>query len=286
MAVVEVHPVAKEAWHGKTPDQLEPAPFRVPAYFNSRKMKYEVDMSEKELADLGKILGFDLSTAPSEGGKPHPFYDNPTQGAVVLQLNEVTTFNTDLPADRLRLAILRANPQAVGNTEDEAHDNDLPFYIYDSQKDVKAKANRLTRQNRLRVHLSTLGTPRLRSFVWAVLQTPCDDISEVDLIVKQEEMVTDHLAKAEKLMAQTQEHIEIMATVMRAVDRGYLRQSPSGFYHGSEKIGDSLEVAANWLSSPRQQDILLNFREINTSVPALGNEISPPDDAGVPTPDE
>ena len=71
---VEIRPLEKAKWHGKSGVDDFSQPKVIEALVNSVTNRYDTGLSEEETVKYSRLLGENLSPEISLDGKPHPFY--------------------------------------------------------------------------------------------------------------------------------------------------------------------------------------------------------------------
>ena len=247
--LVEVRPLEKVSggW-APTQDQSFKRPVTVSAPLVGGR--YQVDIDEARLEELGKTLGLDLSTNSSYD-KPHPVYDG-APGKVKLE-NNTMFFDLEVLLQELQLGILRASA-IVANSQTE-YDNDqwpdAEFVIVDRVAEIEKKGQQadkkfqasefvLNMDQDTKVALITILTGedvsnQTQKYVSGILQ---------DLIDKQ----LDRVLKFAKMELQ---ELQARASFRRAVDTQIIKEVEGHLFFGDIDLGIGEADAFSFIQNPK-----------------------------------
>ena len=73
MAQVQIKPIERVRWHGKTSKEFPNRPVKIEALVDPTTGRYATGLTEEDKVRLEGITGFDLSDI-YRNGRPHPFW--------------------------------------------------------------------------------------------------------------------------------------------------------------------------------------------------------------------
>jgi len=136
--IIEVRPIERERYHGLSKDKSIRRSIKLSAVVDTVSRKFLVDITEKRLIELGKILGLDLNTKYQEGKES--FYDS-VQGLVKLEPFTMV-FNTEVPMDELRVGIIKKLPEVAPNAQEAMASSEFTHYIYSEDEELERSASK------------------------------------------------------------------------------------------------------------------------------------------------
>lgn len=216
--------------------------------------RYNVDISDARLEELGKILGIDLNPK-SIFNQAHPFYDGP-QGRIKIE-NNTMFFDPSNPMDELRIGIMRGS-QVVANSQSE-YDNDMwpeaEFVIIDRVAEIESKGKKAdlkfqagesiqNMDQETKVALITILTGedvanQTASYISGVLQ----DLIEKDL---------DRFLKFSRMELQ---ELQSRAVFRKAVDMQIIEEIDGHLYFGDIELGIGEADAFSYIQTPKNSKV-------------------------------
>ncbi len=144
---VEVRPLPKQVWHGKKGKESFSLPKVIEVLYDEETGKYATGLTPEKATELGKKLGVDLSDTfnPNE---PHPYWS--TKPASIKLENHTQIFDTDRPADEVKVANMKAS-KLVANSMREFEEgkwSEATHVIFDEQEEVSLKASKIDLKNK------------------------------------------------------------------------------------------------------------------------------------------
>ena len=258
---VEVKPIDRKKWHGKTGKESFAQPQTIQALANAETMEYAVELTEEDHEFFkNKNVNYDLSLQynPEE---PHPFWDTKTP-RIKLE-NRTMFFNKELPLDRIKVGIMRAS-KFVANSKKQYEEGGYPeatHYIHDESREVERVASKISLRNDAIIETTKLN-PERKIHIIKVLkgtnlknQTPDFIIKEMDkLIEKNPEAVLRAIRREPKETA-------TLSIVYEALDKGVLREDGHTIKYMDSTLGTSPEEVMEYFMKDKNQEFYLLIRQ-------------------------
>jgi hypothetical protein len=142
MAIVEVKPIERQRWHGKTGKDSFSRPVSISTPVSVITGQYATGLTEEDRERLEKITGYDLSPEYNVG-KPHSFWG---QAVSKVKLEDKTNiFNTDLPINEIKVKNETQNKEIRPKTSEKNSSNNPQKKVVFTEKDEKS--NRKNRES-------------------------------------------------------------------------------------------------------------------------------------------
>lgn len=205
-------------------------------------------LTKQEAEELGKEINEDLS--------PHSkFWD----GFAVKLEDEDQVFDTNIPMDRIKIAVLKAS-KLVANSETERMEGKYPeakYVIYDSADETEIKSSRIANKLEATGYIAST-TPTKRKWVATILfneefETQTDKFAKVQLM-EFVEANSKNIDTFNNLIRKSDDRIESEYLVHLGVIRNVLKYRGGRYLRGDEEIGYDYERAVDWMTSPKNQD--------------------------------
>lgn len=253
MALVEVRPIEKKKWHGKTGKDSFARPVVVEALINVRTNTYDTGLTEEDKERLQKLTGFDLSNTYVKG-VPHPFWSS--QGQVKLP-NGTKIFDTNKPLDEIAIKMLKAS-ELVANSLKEYEEGKFPFathVIFDEREEVQIKASKISIKKEAIIESSKLSRVKkvelIRIIANKSVRNQSDEWVEVELdkILEAQPEKVLNMIKADK--AETTIH----AMILEGLEKNVLRKEGTSIYYFDDQLGYDIQSTINYFKDPSNQKL-------------------------------
>lgn len=273
MSKIEVRPIERVRWHGKTGKESFKRPVTIMALVNSRTGKYDTGLNYDEpfkapdntenLTEAqyyGKLIGQDLSNIYTPG-KPHPFWDNPSS-AIKLE-NSTMIFDTSNPLDYIRVKVMKAS-KYVANSMREYQEGKYPLathVISDEAEEVEIKATKVEMKKKATIEASKLPKERKVQLIHIIagknLKGKSDDFIEVEMDNLVENFTKDLLfwMKADK------KTVKVRDEVLEALKKNVLRRNAGKVRYREIELGFDVDEAVDFLSQDVNQELLIRIEQ-------------------------
>lgn len=253
MAIVEVKPIEKERWHGKSGADSFSSPKTIEALVSLKTMKYSTGLSEEDIVRLQKITGYDLSDT-YKPETPHPFWSS-VAGSVKLY-HRTNVFDTSIPLNEIKVKLMKAS-DLVANSMKEYEEGKFPralFVIYDEQEETEIKASKAAMKRKVIVEADKLTKDKKVEIIQILLGVSTKKQSNDFVDLKFDECIdTFGAEKVLTIMKRDKVRNTIHSLVLEAIQKNILRREGSAVYYMDDQIGFDMESAIDYLSDNKNQ---------------------------------
>lgn len=236
--IIEVRPLEKKRWHGKTQKEFPSAPMIVECYVNLENRRWETGLTEDDRNRLQKITGLDLHEhfIPDE---EHPFYST-DNGHVKLDYDRTNYFDMRRPIDEIHVKMLMASP-LVANSQSDWDEGKCPqaqFVIYDSREEVEKKAEKSKKRTQIYNLWSKMDTTTKKQVVQILLNQSMKNQSDDYIDSKMEDiMSTQGFDKVLEVFSQSKADNYMHSLIIDAVDKNIMQLRGGVYYYMDEAMG-------------------------------------------------
>lgn len=261
MAQVQIKPIERVRWHGKSSKEFPNRPVKIEAFVDPSTGRYVTGLSPEDRERLERITGFDLSDL-YVNGKPHPFWSSKA-GMVVLE-DATTILDSKNPLEEIKIKLLKAS-HFVANSMSEYEQGLAPyakFVIFDEQEEVEEKAARSAALKRVYALSEKLTPAKKADIIMVVLGVSVKKQSSEYIEVKFDEaieMIGPH--KMLELLNNDPKRTAINAIVLEAIDRSILRKEGSSIYYMDTHIAYDVEGAVDYFLNKDNQTMKATILE-------------------------
>jgi hypothetical protein len=208
--------------------------------------RYEVDLSDKELKELGKELGINLDTKRIPG-KPHPFYDS-RLGTIHIGNSALVLYPDDRPLDKIKYAILKKHKWVAPSLEAYKRGEypEAKYYIIDEKATSHAKAEKAKKKQEAIVKLKDKDIEYKK---WLALSLK-ENISSIDndtIIATIDEMLDKDPNMVLDMMNKDEKYLEVRGLVTEAKMLKVISKRKGSYYFMSNKLGLDIEEVVSEL---------------------------------------
>lgn len=259
--IVEIRPIDRKTWHGKSGKDSFGAPVKLEVLVDAKTNRYATGLSPELEEKYSKMLGVTLDSNLRPVGTPHPYWS--TEQATITLPNHTIFFNTDSPTEDIKIHNLKVSkfvansmaeyeaglyPEAthvIFSEEEEAHAKAAKLEL---QYEAISLATKLTKDEKIDVIL-ILGNKNLRG--------SSDNLVNVslDTIVREKTKQFIILVKSDK------KRRALKALILEAIHRNVLTKEGVSIYYLSERIGYDMEEAIDFLSNDNNQKVKAHIIE-------------------------
>lgn len=246
MAQVQVKPIERVRWHGKTSKEFPNRPVKVRAFVDPSTGRYATGLTEADQKRLEALTGLDLSDIYI-AGRPHPFWSS-KMGQVVLE-DATNIFNTENPLEEIKVKLLKAN-HFIANSWAEYESGTAPyaqFVVFDETEEIEAKASKAAARKQVYKITEKLTLAKKADIVMVITGVSVAKQSADYVDVKFEEAMDEvGPVKMLELLQEDPKRVGMRAFVLEALDRALLRKEGSSVYYMDTHIGYDLDGAVDY----------------------------------------
>ena len=255
---VEVRPIERKTWHGKTGHESFKRPVKLKALVDGDTMEYATGMSPEEIKEYSEILGQNLSPIFNPD-TPHPFWDS---AMATINLENSTLFlDPQRPIEFVKIKFMKAS-RFVANSMREYEQGlfpDATHVISDEREEVDAKASKIEMKKNAVIKSAGLGKERKISLIMVLggknLKGKSDNFIEVEL----DKIVQGQAREVLRHIDMDAEDVSAHALVLECLQKSVLmKQGHKIFYHDNFLGGDVLDVIT-YLKQPDNQQLKLRL---------------------------
>lgn len=239
--IVEVKPIERVRWHGKTEKEAFARPITIEALISLSTGQFATGLSEEERIELEAKTGYNLSPDYTLG-IPHPFWSSPT--AQVKLEHKTNIFQTKKPLDQIKVSLLKAS-DLVANSQKEFEDGLFPnalFVIFNEQEEEELKASKAAIKRKVILESVKLTKAKKAEIIQILLGMSVKKQSENYVDLKFDEAIEQE--GAERVLALIKKdkiRVGLHAFVLEALDKNVLRKEGSAVYYMDDQLGFDVE---------------------------------------------
>lgn len=258
---VEVKPVPKKKWHGKTGRESFTQPKVIEVLYSVAKGGYNTGLTPEEEEKYGKLLGVNLSSNfnPTE---PHPYWG--TKVAAFKLPQNTAIFDKSKPADYVKIANMKASRFVANSLKDWEDGNypDATHYISDEEAEVTIKATKIQRMNTINGIIAKMSKDQKISMYQILggmtLKGRTDDFIDVKIDEIKNEKPDEFLEWAKR----GSEEVTVRAQVLEAIQKNILTKEGTAVYYGSDIVGIDLDDAVRWFKEGQNAALKVRIIEM------------------------
>ena len=267
---VEVRPIERKNWHGKTGKESFTRPKVIRALVDSRTGQYAtgLDYQTRTFADpdgsktklteaeyYGKILKADLSAQFT--GEPHEFWDT-KQGEVTLE-NNTMILDTDIPREFIKIKIMKASKYIANSMHDyeEGLYPEATHVITDEAEEAESKASKIEQKNRAIIECSKLSKDKKVQLILVIegknLKGKSDNFVTVELDKIIEKKSDDIL----RYLDMDAEDLFLHSLVLEALQKNVFRKEGHKIMYYDSNLGADIYDVVEYIKATENQDLKL-----------------------------
>lgn len=257
MATIEVRPIEKERWHGKTGKDSIARPKKIEALYNINTGRYDTGLSLEDRERLEKITGFDLSDHYVKD-TPHPFWSG--QGVVTLP-HGTKIFNTEKPQDEIAIKMLKAS-ELVANSMKEYEDGKFPYathVIFDERENADIRASKIETKKEAYILTDKISKEKKIEIIQILtnkgMRKQSDNFIEIEL----NQLVESTPEKVLELIKKDKAYVATHAMILEGLEKNILRKEGTSVYYMDDQLGFDISSAINYFMDPSNQKLKLEI---------------------------
>lgn len=259
--LVEVKPIERERFHGKTGRDAFARPITLEALVSLRTGQFATGLSQEDRERLQKATGYNLSPEYIPE-KPHEFWNSPV--AQIKLEHKTNVFNTSNPLDEIKVKVLKAH-DLVANSQKEYEEGKFPgalFVIFDEAEEVEMKASKAAIKRKVVIESTKLTTGRKAEIIQILDGLSVRNQSEDYIDLKLDEAIDKHgPEKVLNLIQRDKARTTIHAMVLEGIHKNVLRKDGSAVYYMDDQIGFDIESAVDYFQDPKNQTMKAQILE-------------------------
>lgn len=269
---IEIRPIARKKWHGKTGKEDFARPIKLGALVNPLEMTYAtgLDYNNKNYTDpdtkekvteaeyYSKLLKQDLSNNFT-ATVPHPFWDSP-MASVKLENNTMFLY-TERPLDFIKYKICKAS-KYVANSLKEYEEGFYPeatHILYDEKEEVEAKATKVENKNKAIIACADLSKDRKVQLILVLAGKNLKGKADNFVTVELDKIVENQANEVLALLNEDKEYVALKAMVLEALQRSILKKVGHKINYFESTLGNDIEDVINYFRSEENQDLKLRI---------------------------
>lgn len=261
MAQVQVKPIERNRWHGKSSKEYPNRPIKISAFVDPSTGRYATGLTEADRSRLEALTGLDLSDIYI-ANRPHPFWSS-KMGQVVLE-DATTIFNTKNPLEEIKVKLLKAN-HFIANSAAEYDAGLCPyaqFIVFDEAEEVAIKATKSAARKQV-YKISEKMTPAKKAdIVMIITGVSVKNQSSEYIDVKFDEAMDE--IGPNKLLEMLQEdpkRVSMRALVLEALEKSVLRKEGSSVYYMDAHLAFDIDGAVDYFLDKDNQTMKATILE-------------------------
>lgn len=258
--LVEVRPLPEKKWHGKKGKESFAQPKTIEALYDVNTGKYATGLTQDEATEYSKKLGVDLSDT-FVPDKPHPYWS--TKAAQIKLLNQTMLFDTDKPADFVKVKLMKAN-KLVANSMKEYEENKFPdatHVIYDEAEQVQMKAGKVQKKHQAIAKVAKMTADDKIAMVQILSSKSVKGRSADFIDVEIDDIIENNVDEFLKYAGMGREEVTIRAQVLEMISKNILTKESGSIYYMGEMIALDYEAAIEWFKNPQNSKMKVAILE-------------------------
>lgn len=261
MAQVQIKPIERLRWHGKSSKEFPNRPISIEAFVNPATGRYNTGLTPEDRERLERITGLDLSDIYINGS-PHKFWSSKA-GKVTLE-DTTTVLDTSNPLEEIKVKLLKAS-HLVANSLAEYEQGLAPyamFVLFDEEEEVEIKAAKSAALKKVYLLSEKLTPAKKADIVMIVLGDSMKKQSTDYIEVKFDEAIEQiGASKMLDLINEDPKRNAMHSMVLEALDRMVLRREGSSIYYMDAHIAYDIEGAVDYFLDKNNQTMKATILE-------------------------
>ena len=236
---LEIRPIEKRRWHGKSGSESFKRPHKIKALVNASTMEYDTGLTPEDA--------------------PHPFWDS---NAATLTLENNTMFlNLDNPLEYIKSRFAKKS-RFVANSMLEYEQGlwpDATHVIFDESEEIEVKATKVAMQRQAVIKSAELSKDRKIQIILILsgknLKGRSDNFIEVEL----DKLVQKEPRELLRHIDMDTEDISLHALIEESLQKSVLRKSGHKILYMDHVLGGDVLDVIQYLKQPDNQDLKLRL---------------------------
>lgn len=251
---VIVKPLDRKKWHDKKGKESFQRPKSIEVLYDPSEGKFATGLTDEEAKEYGEKLGVNLN-AHLNPLEAHPYFS--TKAAKILLKNEAMIFNTEKPADFVKVKNLKAS-KFVANSLKEWEEGLFPnatHVIFDETEEIEIKASKLQSEMKAMALFSKMTDDQKVNLIQILDNKTVRGRSTDYLNVAISELIKKDTEKFLRYASMDKTEAYIRATLLEAISRNILIKEGTNLFYMGDLIGADFEDAIKWFKDPQNSKI-------------------------------
>lgn len=259
--IVEVRPIEKVKWHGKTEREAFARPIAIEALVSKSTGQFATGLSQEDRERLEAATGFNLS--PDYHIDMKDSFWTSTTAQIKLE-HKTNIFNTKKPLDEIKINVLKAS-DLVANSQREYEQGMFPgalFVIFNEQEETEIKASRAAVKRKVIMEAAKLSKEKKAEIIQVLMAITVKHQSADYVDLKFDETIEQH--GAELVLAYIKKDKTRLAThalILEAIHKGVLRKEGASVYYMSDQLGFDIESTIDYFLDINNQMLKIQILE-------------------------
>jgi hypothetical protein len=258
--LVEVKPIDKKTWHGKTGAESFTQPRVLEVLYDSATGAYATGLTPEDVKIYGKRLGVDLSS-DFKIDTPHPYWS--TQAARIKLPNRTVIFNDEKPSEYVKIKNLKAS-KFVANSVKELEDGlwpDADFVIFDESMEIEAKATKIQKRDKCIAVVAKMSLEEQIQVVQILGDKTLRGRSQNYVTVEIDKIVDEKPDEFIRIVKMDKQEVYVRATILEAIYKNILTKESAAIYYMGDRIANDYEDAVQWFLDPQNSVMKVTIME-------------------------
>ena len=257
---IEVRPIERKRWHGKTGKENFTRPKKIQALVNSDTMLYATGLSDEDIRTLKEKhkVNYDLSPNFNEEN-PHPFWDS--SSAVVKLENATMFFQTEKPLDFIKVKLMKASKFVANSMKDyeEGLFPEATHVIFDESEEIELKATKVAIKKKAIVESTKISKDKKIQLIMIIAGKDAKGKSDNFVEVQLDKILESNPKDVLRYIEMDDTSVSLHSLILECLQKSILRKDGHKIlYHDSVLGGDIYDVIA-YLSEDENQDLKLRL---------------------------
>lgn len=255
---IEVRPIERKTWHGKTGKDSFTRPKTLQALVNADTLEYATGLTKEEEEKYGEIFKQDLSKMYNHE-KPHVFWDSKTP-RIKLE-NHTLFFDTDKPLDFIKYKIMKES-KYVANSMLEYEEGVYPeatHVIFDEAMANEVKASKIQIKKKAVIETNKLSKTRKVQMLMVLAGKNAKNESDAFIEVEIDKLVEKDPAKVVDFIMKDKEAAAMEALVLECLQKNVLKKVGHKILYHDSVLGVDMYDVAEYLNDTKNQELKLRL---------------------------
>jgi len=256
---IEVRPIIKKQWHGKTGKESYTRTKKIQALVGD-DYKYATGLSDEDIAWLKEKKNgkprFDGDLSDNfDPQEPHPFWDS--RAAVVELKNSTQIFDTELPLDRIKVCIMKASSRVANSMKEyeEGIYDEATHVIFDEKEEIDVKASKLQIKNNAIIRANELSVEKKANIIQILSGKNIKGKSNGAIEVELSKLIEKDAKSVNRIMDRDNESVVVEALILDALDANILKKKGHKYYYFDNYLGGSVEDLVDYFRQDDNQEL-------------------------------
>lgn len=249
MAKVEVKPLEKKKWHGKTGKDNFSKPKIIEVLYDEETGAYATGLTPEEATAYSKKMGVDLSDQFNPE-IPHPYWS--TKVACISLPNHTLVLDTDKASDYVKIKNLKAS-KFVANSLKEYEEGMWPFathIIYDEVGEADIKASKLQLRNKAIIKTAEMSVDAKIALIQVVRNKNLKGKSNNFVDVEMSDVIEKEPAQVLKYIEMGKDEVTLRAQILELIQKNILTKQDRAIYYMGDRLAEDYEACIEWFKNP------------------------------------